>query len=1052
MKRLIPLFLLIALAVSSSQVSAHTASAPNPNPKGLSAVMQINQTLRNKATAKSGQSSYAAKAEVEQQLTVRKQLMLELAKSNPGLFLAQVLPTSVKSGLSVNALAKIESPKTISGVLGVMHIDDFKNPENSRFAYYVHQGKTKIELFPTKPLNTASGARVTVSGYQLDSFIVADTAKNIKIIPKTNTVIESVGPQRTLFIPLKDGSVQQSLPTKEQISQMAFSGSFQSFMAENSYGKVSFTGTVLDWLQVSTAIINSDNCSKLDVQEVENYLKSQGVNVADYGRIVFLLEGVVGGCSDVGKRPSSNFSGQEFYVSVASVGMGGYNGSYSNHPFSWTHFDYVLAHEIGHSLGVYHANGWDCGAQAILGSCEHIEYGNYFDTMGYGVLSLHFNSFYKKLLGWLDADSANIVSQSGTYELNPLEKKGKTLLEIKNPAFNYSSFALEYRDNIGFDAKLSAGQNLFGLFTSRIKEGITTQLIDTVPTSAEWFNDLSLATLKTGSRLVDLGSGITVGPVKSADKSKIVFDVQVTQPQCVKLLPEVKILGDNRNISVAGVAYGFILKIADNDSDLCPSAQFKVDAVVPLGWKVNIHGGAEFTGEPSSINYKNIEVIIPANAVVGDYPLTFIVDRIDTSEQLRLQQTIKIVEPAAITSVQPNTVTAGTVFTATLSQVSQSWPDNAYGFLVDSSNEGRFATFIGKYKADGSTNYSFTLPSMMTVCTNSCKDEPWADGQYNFRIGSMFGADSTNAVPLVVGNNNVSSIAVVSSTSPAMRQNDSYRLEWTDSLAAPNSKYNIVLRGETGGQWPIRWGLAATSTSEAKKQFDWTVGDVQAGDRPFSIPGKYFLTVCHDYQAKCAYSNTFTITMEPGKPEPIAHIKVSSGPGLGQIQKTTPGKEIIMARLPVELLSGNVTINQITVGADNGDLLSNIRVLDGKTLLGTASTLSKTGPYSPSVRWEAININPMVLNAENKSKSIEIWADIKEPPKTKDIRAGIIDFGYTDDKTATLEYTKVDGTYLGAGKTLRMLVPVIGPNATLQTSAVLESFRTILNLIAQKLK
>ena len=69
-----------------------------------------------------------------------------------------------------------------------------------------------------------------------------------------------------------------------------------------------------------------------------------------------------------------------------------------------------------------HANGWDCGTDTLYGDCQHLEYGNLFDTMGQGGYSLDFNLFYKEHLGWIPPARILAINASGKYTLSPLEQ------------------------------------------------------------------------------------------------------------------------------------------------------------------------------------------------------------------------------------------------------------------------------------------------------------------------------------------------------------------------------------------------------------------------------------------------------------------------------------------------------------------------------------------------------------------------------------------------------------------------------------------------------
>ena len=152
------------------------------------------------------------------------------------------------------------------------------------------------------------------------------------------------------------------------------------------------------------------------------------------------------------------------------------NGSYSSG---------VTAHELGHAVGLPHAHSVEAGAD-IFGTpgttSQHVEYGNPFDVMGNAGGMGHFNVNYKWRTGWLDADEALEVRNSGVYRLYAQDNavhKGR-LLGIRVPSSDTRyAYWFEYR-TANTSARLGSAV-LFEGFTTTTNRGI--HILDMTPGS-----------------------------------------------------------------------------------------------------------------------------------------------------------------------------------------------------------------------------------------------------------------------------------------------------------------------------------------------------------------------------------------------------------------------------------------------------------------------------------------------------------------------------------------------------------------------------------------
>lgn len=80
----------------------------------------------------------------------------------------------------------------------------------------------------------------------------------------------------------------------------------------------------------------------------------------------------------------------------------------------------LVAHELGHNYGLWHANRWDVtGTDPIDTAGTQLEYGDDYDMMGGngGDRPIHFNEWFKSYLGWLNTNQWRTAPTGGVYRL-----------------------------------------------------------------------------------------------------------------------------------------------------------------------------------------------------------------------------------------------------------------------------------------------------------------------------------------------------------------------------------------------------------------------------------------------------------------------------------------------------------------------------------------------------------------------------------------------------------------------------------------------------------
>lgn len=188
----------------------------------------------------------------------------------------------------------------------------------------------------------------------------------------------------------------------------------------------------------------------------------------------------------------------------------------------------IVDHELGHNLGMQHANALDCGGVALkspVSLCSSIEYGDRYDMMGAGN-SAHYNAARLQEIQWISDGEVQLAAQSGDYDIGPLEIAAtpKKLLKIPvTPGSTTDFYFLEYRQRLAQDVNIST-KVLNGVLLRVRDSSYRTTLIDTTPETHDWTD----AALNVGTSFTT-PSGIRMTPL-SNDSNNIRIRVEFNAP------------------------------------------------------------------------------------------------------------------------------------------------------------------------------------------------------------------------------------------------------------------------------------------------------------------------------------------------------------------------------------------------------------------------------------------------------------------------------------------------------------------------------------------
>ncbi|CAN5405442.1 hypothetical protein BH10ACI2_BH10ACI2_02610 [soil metagenome] len=160
----------------------------------------------------------------------------------------------------------------------------------------------------------------------------------------------------------------------------------------------------------------------------------------------------------------------------------------------------LIAHELGHNFGAYHANSWLSSNGSVIGTGQSQEQGDPFDLMGSCYYAAcHFNTKSKYDFNWLTETDVRTITADGIYRLAPedVATTGIRALKVRKDATR--DYWIEYRRAFQF---FSGTQELLNGVTIRWGSPMSsTNLLDITPATG------SLA-LQVGQNFLDQETGI----------------------------------------------------------------------------------------------------------------------------------------------------------------------------------------------------------------------------------------------------------------------------------------------------------------------------------------------------------------------------------------------------------------------------------------------------------------------------------------------------------------------------------------------------------------
>ena len=340
--------LFLAMAWTSP---AFTASDKRGNTEALThSLVGLNNAYQKAAPSNKSQ---ALQKLIE--ATVERQAMLaELIETDPGAVLRTAIPARIRNQMPAEVQAFIEQHLELKGELEVVY-EDYADGSH-RLRHTLKANGARISLhFKSPPRGLLSGTPALISGVLVDDAMAVESGEDDILTLALDggeaggsnggapaPVANTFGDQRTLVILVnfQDDPVEPYTP---EFAHDVIIGETSDFFIESSYGQTWLSGDVTDWFTIP---VDSTVCDGVGIRLYgEQAASNVGFNLASYDRLVIAYpQNACGfwGSSTVGGEPSRvQLNGD---LELALTG-----------------------HELGHSLGLYHAQSLICDDGSVVG-------------------------------------------------------------------------------------------------------------------------------------------------------------------------------------------------------------------------------------------------------------------------------------------------------------------------------------------------------------------------------------------------------------------------------------------------------------------------------------------------------------------------------------------------------------------------------------------------------------------------------------------------------------------------------------------------------------
>jgi hypothetical protein len=419
----------------------------------------------------------------------------------------------------------------VSGVLHVIAVDDFVG-RSSHLVYEVVDersgAKYRLKLIDPAHRDLQTGARVSVMGAWSGSSIAVHGGGLVPMAgqqPPMRTAVTGARRAVALLVNLADASFGANCSPGVVADELF--NTVDKFYREASFGQVSFPADVdgdgqpdvLGPFRLPDTIADVKSGQVDYIGHAKTAIAATGVDLSRWQHEVFIFpfESQVRDLGEVG------CGGDSCFVQLSAWPV----------PIPVCVDPGVIAHELGHNLGMWHA-GLDANNDGQVDPGE--EYGDGSDVMGAGHCSsdiestFHPNAPHKDLLGWFDAFPGSVLdvpAAPGPFVYTLSAEEFSPAGETEPEALRLDrSLYLSTRQHAGFDANMDDCS--FNRFPQHVGRTNVHRYGFAPPSS----DTLLLATLADGESFEDRVSSARVTQLSHTDHT---VTVQVTRHQSLFL-------------------------------------------------------------------------------------------------------------------------------------------------------------------------------------------------------------------------------------------------------------------------------------------------------------------------------------------------------------------------------------------------------------------------------------------------------------------------------------------------------------------------------------